>query len=210
MRYVPPAGYHSANHHKYARTNVVARTHLRRFHRLLGDRLAAFAPRTILDAGCGEGFGTAALAARFPGARVVGLDASAPAVAFARAHFGAVAAFEEGSVYALPFPPGAFDAVICSEVLEHLAAPDRALAEVLRVAARGAVLSVPREPVFRALSDAGRALGFSPDPGHVNFFGPGQFERFVAAHAPGARHERHSLYRVATVPAGDGRAPGGP
>jgi malonyl-CoA O-methyltransferase len=41
-------------------------------------------PRRILDVGCGTGEGTVELAARFPGARVVGLDLALPMVVAAR------------------------------------------------------------------------------------------------------------------------------
>lgn len=140
------------------------------------------------------------LARRLPGVSFTGLDASAPAVAFARKRFGRLAAFATGSVYALPYPDGAFDAVVCSEVLEHLDAPDRALAEVLRVARKAAAVTVPREPLFDALNRAGQALGFAPNPGHVNFWTPRQFERFVRDVAPHAHIERHSLYQIATIP----------
>lgn len=41
----------------------------------------------------------------------------------------------------LPFPDGAFDVVLCSEVLEHLVRPIEALAELMRVARRAVVLT---------------------------------------------------------------------
>lgn len=203
MRYRPPDGYHSANHHKYTRRNPVAAVHLARFADLMARRIRPFAPATLLDAGCGEGFATDGLARRLPGVSATGVDVSAPAVAFARERFGAGlrgGVYETGSLYALPYPDRAFDAVVCSEVLEHLDAPDRAFAEVLRVARRVLVVTVPREPLFRRLNDLGQALGFAPDPGHVNFWTPRQFDRFVRDVAPNARVERHSLYQIATIP----------
>jgi SAM-dependent methyltransferase len=50
-----------------------------------------------------------------------------------------------GNVLALPFPGGAFDAVLCLEVLEYVPNYPRALAELRRVIASGGVLllSVP-------------------------------------------------------------------
>lgn len=50
------------------------------------------------------------------------------------------------SVYELPFADASFDCVIISEVLEHLAEDDRALAEISRVLKPGGTLaaSVPR------------------------------------------------------------------
>ena len=58
----------------------------------------------------------------------------------------------------LPFAEGRFDLVICSEVLEHVPAHDRAVAEIIRVLRPGGdlVVSVPRygpERLCWALSD---------------------------------------------------------
>jgi ubiquinone/menaquinone biosynthesis C-methylase UbiE len=192
--------YDSANLIRYTRGNPVSRAHIRRFKRVIGDRLAPFAPRSVLDAGCGEGFTVNALAARFPGVSFTGVDADTDAIAFAQGHFGGPANFATANLYALPFADASFDAVVCSEVLEHLDAPDRALAEVLRVAGAVAVVTVPHEPYFDALLQLGIRLGFSPDPGHVNHWTFGQFSRFVRAQAPLARIEAHSLYLIATIP----------
>lgn len=192
--------YASPNHFKHTQRNPFARVHLARFANLLAARLRPFRPATLLDAGCGEGFSTRDLARRLPATRFTGLDASAGAIAYAAAHHGASATFVTGSVYDLPYADGAFDAVVCSEVLEHLDAPDRALEEVLRVGARVALVTVPREPLFRRLNDAGQALVGAPDPGHVNFWTLPQFERFVRDVAPGAVVECHSLYQIATIP----------
>jgi trans-aconitate 2-methyltransferase len=48
-------------------------------------RIKVQAPRTIIDIGCGPGNSTQALAARFPGARLTGLDSSPAMLAKARA-----------------------------------------------------------------------------------------------------------------------------
>ena len=46
-------------------------------------RIAAEAPETVVDLGCGEGALTASLAQRWPGARVTGVDSSATMLAAA-------------------------------------------------------------------------------------------------------------------------------
>jgi len=54
----------------------------------------------------------------------------------------------EGSVFALPFPDRSHDAVVCTDVMEHLPPARRAeaLAELLRVASRVAWVSFPCGP----------------------------------------------------------------
>ncbi len=155
------------------------------------------APRTVLDAGCGEGFVTAALARRAAHVELTGIDADAEAVAFARAHFGEQARFETGTVYALPFEDDAFDTVLCSEVLEHVRDPDRAMAELCRVARRHVVVTVPREPYFHWLNALGRRLGLDDDPGHVNFWTHAGFASFVRRHVAAPRFATKHLYRLA-------------
>lgn len=55
----------------------------RPFHDLVG-RIGARAPRTVVDLGCGPGHLTGLLAARWPGATVIGLDSAPEMVAAAR------------------------------------------------------------------------------------------------------------------------------
>lgn len=53
-----------------------------------------------------------------------------------------------GSLYALPLRDGAVDAVLCTEVLEHVDQPDQALEECSRVMRPGAVLILTAPFVF--------------------------------------------------------------
>ena len=88
----------------------------------------------ILDVGCGRGFYVNAVAALYPRAAVVGADYSAEYLAAARQRTQSpAAAFARADARALPFPSSAFDAVVCSEVLEHIEEDAAALAELHRV-----------------------------------------------------------------------------
>lgn len=196
----------SPNLAKYARSGLVSRLHQRRFFDRIAREVRAFAPATVLDAGCGEGFVAEALSARLPGVEVTAVDVDAAAVAFAEANGRFGVRYGVASLDALPFAAGAFDVVVCTEVLEHLPAPDRALAELRRVARRGVVVTVPLEPVFRTLLAMGMAMGWSPDPGHVNFWTPAQWRRWLRTVDPAARTATHSLYNVGVVAPGEGAA----
>jgi SAM-dependent methyltransferase len=110
------------------------------------------AGRRVIDAACGEGYGSSLLAAS--AAAVIGIDIDAAAVAHARAAYAARGnlRFVEGSAARLPFADATADAVVSFETIEHLEAADqpRMLAEFARVLAPGGVLvlSSPNRPEY--------------------------------------------------------------
>lgn len=189
--------YQSANHHKYTIENRFYQWHLQSFLHLLYDMLEEAGPRSVLDAGCGEGFVVDFVARQDPSLELTGVDLSEGAIRYARERFGNQGHFREGSIYDLPFDEDAFDAVVCSEVLEHLDEPGRAVAELRRVARSHVLMTVPREPFFKWLNDIGRWLGISPDPGHVNFWTTSTFRDFVGAHFDEAGFDTRHVYQLA-------------
>jgi len=105
--------------------------------------------RRVLDAACGEGYGSALLSRE--ATQVVGVDVGAEAIDHARARYQAPnLAFVQGSVLALPLADASFDLVVSFETLEHLGAQREMLAEFRRVLAPGGVLilSSPNRPVY--------------------------------------------------------------
>ncbi len=151
---------------KYARGGVEGWL-LRRFRRGLLKAVADARPATVLDAGCGEGFVTEWLRGALPRARIAGVDASEAALARA-ARRVPDADLRPGDVRALPYPDGAFDLVVCTEVLEHVEDPETALRELLRVSRGRVLVTVPHEPFFRLGNLArGRHLRrLGSTPGH--------------------------------------------
>lgn len=97
------------------------------------DRHIDWQGKQVLDLGCAGGFMAEAMAAR--GARVTGIDPAAEAIAAARAHAdasGLPIRYDVGVGEALPYPDAQFDAVVCVDVLEHVADLPRVLSEVAR------------------------------------------------------------------------------
>ncbi len=117
------------------------------------DRHIEWRGKAVLDLGCAGGFMAEALAAR--GARVTGLDPAAGAVAAARRHARAAALeirYDVGVGEALPYADAGFDAVICVDVLEHVADLHRVLAEIARVLRPGGLFlfdTINRNPLAR-------------------------------------------------------------
>jgi SAM-dependent methyltransferase len=152
---------------KYGSRNPVVRRLMRRFTRDLDALVARAAPRDVLDVGCGEGVVSERLAARV--ARVVGLDRDLPRLRATWTERAGVE-FVSGDAHALPFEDGAFEMVTLIESLQLVDAPARALAEAARVARRWLLVTVPREPLWRALNVARGAYlpRAGNTPGHVH------------------------------------------
>ena len=116
-------------------------------------RYAAVAPlaagKRVLDAACGEGYGSFLLAQRAAG--VTGIDVAPAAIAHARERYArANLSFAEASVTALPLPAASVDLVVSFETVEHLREQEAMLAEFRRVLAPDGVLviSSPNRPVY--------------------------------------------------------------
>lgn len=104
----------------------------------------------ILDMGSGFGGRTVEFQ-RVTGGHYVGLEIdirmAAAGLCFARS-MGGAAAFATGVGEFLPFPDDSFDAVLCYDVLEHVADPEKTLAEVYRVLKPGGVFLTVFPPYF--------------------------------------------------------------
>lgn len=100
-------------------------------------------PRTVIDVGCGSGELLARVAARAPLARLVGLDFASSAIERGKERVPG-ATFVVGDLYRAPLQD-TFDLVLCTEVLEHLARPDDAVAALVRLcnASGRIVITVP-------------------------------------------------------------------
>lgn len=152
-----------------------------------------------LDVATGPGYVAAAAARR--GARAIGIDFSAAMVADARRDHPEVE-FRLGDAEALAEPDGAFDAVVMSFGLLHLARPEVAIAEAHRVLAPGGrfAFTVWAPPdrtrgfgiLLEAIAQHGRTTVDLPEgPPFFRFGDPAESRRALAA---------FSDVEVATVP----------
>ena len=156
---------------KYGSTNPVVRRLMAGFERTLDELFALAAPGSVLDVGCGEGVLTEQWADRISPGRIVGIDLEDPKLADEwTGRRRPNLTFAPMEVERLAFAEGEFELVAATEVLEHVTDPERALAEMARVASGHLLVSVPHEPLWRALNMARgaylRQLGNTP--GHLN------------------------------------------
>jgi 2-polyprenyl-3-methyl-5-hydroxy-6-metoxy-1,4-benzoquinol methylase len=173
---------------KYGSTNPVVRRVMSGFEGTLARLFTRAAPESVLDVGCGEGVLTYKWAQALGSRPVLGVDLADPKLE-AEWHTRARPNLEFRSMTAeelqdMPFPDSSFDLAAAIEVLEHVPDPERTFAEMARVAGRHLLVSVPREPLWRALNIARgsyvRDLGNTP--GHVNHWSKRDFVRLAERH----------------------------
>ena len=143
------------------------------------DKLQLDSGNSVLDMGCGEGRHTIGL---FIDRQInaFGFDLSIKDLNIARSRLNdfpvkpnnkSACIFGVSNINQMPFSDGAYDSVICSEVLEHVPSPEESIKELIRVLKPGGILalSVPRffpEWICWQLSE-----GYQQMPGgHVRIF----------------------------------------
>jgi SAM-dependent methyltransferase len=126
---------------------VVHAEHLARY--LVAVQLAE--SRRVLDAACGEGYGTGLLA-EAGATSALGVDLDERTVAHARARYPA-AEFVQADVRRLPFEDGAFELVVSFETIEHVSEPESVLDELRRVLADDGLLLISTPNKHRYLVD---------------------------------------------------------
>jgi len=175
------------------------------------DRLNLKPGDRVLDLGCGEGRHCHGVH-MIGGVHVVGLDLDIPSLTKAREGVamlpersdkeGALTGFLSGSAYGLPFADDTFDAVICSEVLEHLHDYEDAIAEIRRVLKPGGTFAatVPHAwPEWLCWKLAPAPDGYPLSPGgHLRIFDDRKLAKDIEAggfmEKRGQKHHAHGLH----------------
>jgi ubiquinone/menaquinone biosynthesis C-methylase UbiE len=111
---------------------------IRRVREIARASLDVRSGQRILDAGCGVGEEARELARLVgPGGQVDAIDLSAGFIATAIERDDAGVRYAVGDIAKLDFPDGSFDGVRSERVLQHVADPDAAVAELARVVRPG-------------------------------------------------------------------------
>ncbi|MBN1356880.1 class I SAM-dependent methyltransferase [bacterium] len=126
---------------------------------------------SLLDIGCADGYFPALIRALFE-VQVTGSDLSDRAMVRARSLHSVTGCALDA--HRLPFPDESFDAVLASELLEHVTGPGQVIAEMKRVAKKYVIITTPRA---RDRADVRRHFR-ELDPGephaHIHYFTDGE------------------------------------
>ena len=120
--------------------------------------LKGLAGKKILEVGCGAGH----VLQRIQNNKLYGIDLSTQMIAWAKERLrGKDVALSLSNADDLPFSDNSFEAVLCTEVIEHVVDPDRVVAEMLRVCKSGGtmIITVPNEEMINKVKDCIIALG---------------------------------------------------
>ncbi|MFA6133632.1 MAG: class I SAM-dependent methyltransferase [Phycisphaerae bacterium] len=167
---------------KYIRTNFITRRLLDGFFNGIADLIKGLDAHQVVELGCGEGHSTARLRGLLPpGAAFEASDVESHLVAAALRQNPGMRIIQE-SIYDPVRPARSADLVLVLEVLEHLSNPQLAMRQIARLTKHWAVLSVPREPVWRVLNLArGKYVRtWGNTPGHIQHWSERKFVEFVS------------------------------
>jgi 2-polyprenyl-3-methyl-5-hydroxy-6-metoxy-1,4-benzoquinol methylase len=170
---------------KYGSTNPVVRRLMGAFERTLDELFEQADPQSLLDVGCGEAVLTHKWARRLGERRVVGIDLDDPLLhAEWERRRAPNLSYQVMKAENLPFADGEFDVATAIEVLEHVPDPAHSIAEMARVASGHLLVSVPREPLWRALNMARGAYlkDLGNTPGHLNHWSKRSFVKLLSRH----------------------------
>lgn len=138
---------------------------------ILGE-LQKVRPGSILDLGCGDGSLLLAIAQVLPGAKLIGVDLSAAQIDENRKRAPEIE-WLTGNVEDEEFRfDGRYAAIVCSELIEHLAEPVQFLKSARRVAADDALLILSTQ--------SGRVGETERRVGHLRHFTTGEMSAILA------------------------------
>lgn len=171
----------TTNLQTHATQNPVSQFFLNNFNIVLLEQIKSMKPRSLLDVGAGEGFILDVLDKKKNVKKLEGIEYTDKALKLAKKLHPHLL-IKKGNIYDLPYKDNSFDLVVCTEVLEHLEDPTKALAELLRVTRKHVILSVPNEPLFtiQRILRGKNVLRLGAHPEHMQHWTSGAFEKFVS------------------------------
>lgn len=170
----------TSNFIKHTSKNPLQRLLINNFYKNLVELAKPLNPNNVLDAGCGEGFSMNTLYINKVGKKIQGVDDSMDALTLGKKIFPYLS-FKKGNIYNLPYKDNSFDLVICTEVLEHFKDPHKVLFEILRIARKNIIVSVPNEPFFtiQRFLRGKNIFRLGSHPQHIQHWSSKSFKEYI-------------------------------
>ena len=170
----------TTNLEKHTTQNPVSQFFLNNFKQLVLEQTKQLNPESILDVGAGEGFMLEMFRKNNVAKKIEGIEYMDEAIKLGN-KINPKVKIKKGDIYKLPYKAGTFDLIICTEVLEHLENPKKALTELIRVAKKYIILSVPNEPLFtiQRIIRGKNVMKLGAHPEHIQHWSSGSFEKFI-------------------------------
>jgi len=149
----------------------------------------AVAGRSVLDAGCGAGYGSRLLA-EAGAAAVVGVDIAQAVLEAVAPSMPDNVELRPGDLRRLEIEDGSFEVVVCFEVIEHFDEPQVVLDELARVLAPGGLLLI---------SSPNRGVYQPGNPHHRHEFRPDELEQALGARLANVCLVRQNDYIVSAL-----------
>lgn len=176
---------------KYETQNIIYKKLTNRFLEHLLLLIPENKPLSILELGCGEGYLASKIIERRNVKIYRGIDIDAALIKMAN-EMNPSAEFKVASIYDLNEYVGeSFDIVLCSEVLEHLYEPEKALQQFSQINSSCFVLSVPNEPLWSFLNMIRLKYwkNWGNTPGHVQNWSVKSFKKVVSRNLKVVEHK---------------------
>ncbi|MBI4955862.1 MAG: methyltransferase domain-containing protein [Myxococcales bacterium] len=179
----------------YAHSGVLIRAiELRRLE-LIRTLVAPRPGERLLEVGCGGGH----VLARFGECELVGVDVSGAMLDKARKNLaGYRVTLHKGELGNLALPDASFDAVVCTEVLEHVVDPEAVLGHIRRLVrpTGRAVITFPNDHLVNTLKSAVRRAGLTRLPPFRRISWGGDHYHFHVWRIPEMRALLERFFRV--------------
>jgi len=166
---------------KFSTRNPIARYLLQTFDNTIVEMACSIPAREILEIGCGEGHITQLLF-KNTDANILATDISKSMIDLAHTTLNDKRiSYQVGQLETFKYENRP-DLVVCCEVLEHLPDPASGLCSLRSFEANWYLLSVPREPIWRAMNMARGAYlsHWGNSPGHLQHWSKHGFVRLVS------------------------------
>ncbi len=169
----------NANDFKYNNDLPLYLGYIRKFQDKIARAIQKSGAKTVYESGCGGGFLIKYLHTSLPDVQFVGFDYDTDTIRCAHQNRDTTADYFVGLVNNIPLESNSVDFVLCSQVLEHVTQPHKAMSEMQRVSKRYLLISVPLEPYFRVLDKIAVALKIGLPSGHIHFWSKHEFKELV-------------------------------